>query len=304
MVQQDTPRLQPLLESEIGQHVKGKVAIVTGGASGIGEAIVRFLAHLEAYVVIADINETLGRKVQREAGGNVTFIKCDVTQWKDNLELFRQTYEKHGRIDIVTLNAVEDPEVIFANDPASDLVKDAKGRVQYNYLADEREGTGEDSPLKPPTTKIFDVNITGYTYGMKLAVHYLAKSGGGGRIIVVGSSTSYMAIPIEPLYVASKHAELGLARATSQMSEVRDNGISIGFVAPFLVRSPLTQYVVDLEFVRKNCPLSEMKDVTDAVGILLSTPAEKANGMSVCILGQTLTELEGPVGQHIQALLF
>lgn len=303
MSQRDTPRLQPLLENQITEHIKGKVAIVTGGASGIGEAIVRFFAHHDAHVVIADINETLGRKVQREAGGNAAFTKCDVTQWKDNLELFHQTYENYGRVDIVVLNAVEDPEVIFANDPEGDLVKEAKAQVQYNYLADERDGNREDSPLKPPTTKIFDVNITGYMYGMKLAVHYLTKNG-GGRIIVVGSSTSYMAIPIEPLYVASKHAELGLARATSQMSEVRENGISVGFIAPFLVRSPLTQYVVDLEFVRKNCPLSEMKDVTDAVGILLSTPAEKANGMSVCILGQTLTELEGPIGQYVQSLLF
>ncbi|KAH7148228.1 hypothetical protein EDB81DRAFT_841869 [Dactylonectria macrodidyma] len=296
-------KLQPAPPSQITNDVNGKVAIVTGGAQGLGEAIVRFLAHHGAKVIIADINETAARKVERELASNVSFVKCDVTQWTHNVELFHQTCEKFGKIDIVVLNAVEDPEVIFANDPASTLVQEAQMQVQYNYLANEREGRSEDSPLKPPTTKIFDVNITGYMYGMKLAVHYLAKNP-GGRIIVLGSSTSYMAIPIEPLYVASKHAELGLARATSQMAEVRDNGISIGFVAPFLVRSPLTQYVVDLEFVRKNCPLSELEDVTNAVGILLTTPIEKANGMSVAILGQTLTEMEEPVTQYVQSLLF
>ncbi|KAF4987900.1 hypothetical protein FDECE_15257 [Fusarium decemcellulare] len=303
MSPQTTPRLEPSPKAQVTDSVKGKAAIVTGGAQGIGEAIVRYLAQHGAQVVIADINETLARKVTREVGGNVAFERCDVTQWTDNLELFRRTHEKYGKIDIVVLNAVEDPEVIFANDPELDLVKEAKTQVQYNYLADEREHGNKDAPLKPPTTKIFDVNITGYMYGMKLAVHYMAKNP-GGRIIVLGSSTSYMAIPMEPLYVASKHAELGLARATCQTSEVVDNGISIGFVAPFLVRSPLTQYVVDLDFVRQNCPLSEMEDVTNAVGIILTTPAREANGMSVCVLGQTLTELEKHVGQYVQSLLF
>ncbi|KAF7536049.1 hypothetical protein G7Z17_g13106 [Cylindrodendrum hubeiense] len=156
--------------------------------------------------------------------------------------LFQQTYAKFGKIDIVFLNAVEDPEVNFVNDPTNNLVKEARTQVQYNYPANARENGNEDSPLKPPITKIFDVNITGYMYGMKLAVHYLVKNP-GGRIIVFGSSTPYIAIAIELLYVTSKYAELGLVRATAQMSEFRDNGISIGFVVSFLVRSPLTQYV-------------------------------------------------------------
>ncbi|KAM5385712.1 hypothetical protein ACJZ2D_000911 [Fusarium nematophilum] len=274
MPQQITPRLQPASAGQVTSKVKGtKVK---------GKPITALKLSLPT------INETAARKVQREVGENVAVAKCDVTQWTQNLGLFRHTHEKYGKIDIVVLNAVEDPEVVLANDPATDIT---------------RESDGQDSPLKPPTTKIFDVNIAGYMYGMKLAVHYLAKNS-GGYIITVGSSTSFVAIPIEPLYVASKHAELGLARATSQMSEVREKGIAIGFVAPFLVRSPLTQYVVDLDFLRKNCPLSEMEDVTNAVGIILTTPIDKANGMSVCILGQTLTELEAPVSQHVQSLLF
>lgn len=303
MSSKDANKLEPPAQGLVKKHVSGKVAIITGGAQGLGAAIATFLAANGAQVVIADINETAGRKLQREIGDDAIFTKCDVTQWSDNLELFRRTQERFGHIDIVVLNAVEDPEVILANDPETHFYKEAKVQVQYNYLANEREGGSKDSPFKAPTTKIFDVNITGYMYGMKLAVHYLSKAK-GGRIVVIGSSTSYMAIPIEPLYVASKQAELSLARATSHMSEVLDNGIAIGFVAPFLVRSPLTQYVVDLEHLKRNCPLSELEDVTNAVSILLTTPTEKANGMSVAILGQTLTELEGVVSRTLQSLLF
>lgn len=83
-------------------NLKGRTAIVTGGASGIGLAYVRKLIEAGAYVVIADVNEEGGKKVQEEMGKAAVFVKCDVCKWSDQLAVFKQAIElsPEGQIDI------------------------------------------------------------------------------------------------------------------------------------------------------------------------------------------------------------
>ena len=80
-------------------RLRNKVAIVSGGASGIGEGTVRLFAQEGAQVVVADINETLGRKVAeevRQAGGDATFIRLDVSREEEWDSAIRQMLERYG----------------------------------------------------------------------------------------------------------------------------------------------------------------------------------------------------------------
>src|ERR1700743_13537 len=89
------------------ENVKGKTAIVTGGANGIGEAYVRALSKAGAYVVIADLNEEAGNKLQKEFSKTSAFVRCDVLSWNDQLNAFKKAIElsPDSEIDIVIANA-------------------------------------------------------------------------------------------------------------------------------------------------------------------------------------------------------
>ncbi|KAH6714356.1 putative 3-hydroxyacyl-CoA dehydrogenase [Leptodontidium sp. MPI-SDFR-AT-0119] len=93
---------------EFNKHVsslKGKVLVLTGGASGIGEALTHEATKRGAQVVFGDINTELGERVASLSGA--AFVKCDVTSYQDVLSLFKEALRKHGRIDHAVANAPE-----------------------------------------------------------------------------------------------------------------------------------------------------------------------------------------------------
>ncbi|KAK3175415.1 hypothetical protein Dsin_032970 [Dipteronia sinensis] len=124
-----------------------KVAIVTGGAQGIGFAIVQLLADAGAKVVIADVDENIGIEATKRCGRGSTFIKCDVTSWDDQVHLFEETMSAHGRIDLVVCNAAINPEL--TDTPDSGLKSSPNGDP----------ATGPKY-LHPFLKKILDVNFT------------------------------------------------------------------------------------------------------------------------------------------------
>lgn len=167
--------------------------------------------------------------------------------------------------------------------------------VEYNYLADEETSDDGTTRLKKPSTKIFDINIDSIVYGLKLAIHPMKGKGRGGRIVVVGSAVSYVPVPSQPLYTASKHAVLGLVRSTSLIKEVFQSGIATSMVAPWLT---LTSMVEGLEEtlspdISKNFP----EDVAWAIAHAASAPAETVNGKGFWIRGKTISEVEGAYGK-------
>lgn len=90
--------------------LKGKTAIVTGGASGLGREYVRALAKAGVHVVIADLSEENGKKVQQETSGSTTFVRCNVTSWDDQLAMFKKAREfsPNKEIDIVVVRDLND----------------------------------------------------------------------------------------------------------------------------------------------------------------------------------------------------
>ncbi|OAL38896.1 hypothetical protein AYO20_01647 [Fonsecaea nubica] len=174
-------------------------AIVTGGSSGIGDALVRHLVSLNWRVVVADINPP------KESLPESLFVKTDITSWQDQADMFKQAYAWSGRLDFVALNAgVDHGDDVFGN---------LSGDV--------------DRPPSRPDTRPFEVNVTGTFYGIKLAAHYMTvpsthsdKPKPGGKIIITASGGGIFPIPILPQYTASKHALVGLVRALARINAV------------------------------------------------------------------------------------
>ncbi len=196
--------------------LKGRTAIVTGGASGIGLAYVRALANAGAYVVIADIDEDGGRKVESEVGKNSAFVKCNVLTWSDQLAAFKKAIDlsPDKQIDIVVANAG-----ISGNDTIA--VNDAE--------ADEPE---------EPKLLTLDINTIGVFYTTKLALFYFKKQQAqlnDGRkrdrnLVLQASLAGYLDLPA-PQYQASKFAVRGLMRALRRTET--NSGVRVNLIAPW-----------------------------------------------------------------------
>ncbi|GAA5947690.1 hypothetical protein JCM3765_001036 [Sporobolomyces pararoseus] len=218
---------------------KGKNAIVTGGASGIGLGITKHLLEQGANVVIADLNAVAGAKVIEELkettssgqSGRVEFCACDVTSWASVCEVFQFTYLKFDRrIDYVFANAgVAQMREMRSSDethfstfaPPSDL----------STLVDH-----------PPSLTVVRVNLDGVLYTVSAALSYFRRqekdeNGWRGKIVCTGSNASFYPFPNDALYGASKHAVLGLCK--SMGPKIFDEGITINCFGPSVVATAL-----------------------------------------------------------------
>jgi len=276
-------QLQPPSTEEVRSAVLSKVAIVTGAAQGIGFAIAELLAISGAKVIIADIDGNLGKQAQDKIGYGTLFIKCDVTSWNNQIDLFRRTIETHGRIDLVICNAGVNPELMVY----PDLHGEDSTSAKYDFLSDILDEKNQGL-LHCPTGKIFDVNFTGVVYNIKLAMYHMLRE--GGRIVVIGSTGSYFAIPNMPLYAASKHAVLGLIRATSRRAECLEHGISISMVAPSITETRMTMEIS--KELPETVVISSAHDIACAVSIAVTQPKENINGKSLWVQGHACIEVE------------
>ncbi|KAF4633701.1 hypothetical protein G7Y89_g4413 [Cudoniella acicularis] len=182
------------------------VAIVTGGSSGIGLALVQHLVSLEWSVVIADIHPP------QESISNTLFIQTDISSWEQQANMFKQAYAWSKRLDFCALNAgIDDRDDIFST-------------LSYDI----------NKPPGKPNTSTFSVNLTGTYYGIKLAAHYMTLSSQeagkpkpGGKIIITASGAGLFPIPAIPQYTASKHALVGLVRSLAGSKSALDPKINI-----------------------------------------------------------------------------
>jgi NAD(P)-dependent dehydrogenase (short-subunit alcohol dehydrogenase family) len=180
--------------------LRDKVAIVTGGASGLGRATALALAEAGARVVVADLDAQGGREVAEMIDGH--FRACDVSDLDANRALVDFTQERYGGVDIAFLNAGV-----------------ATGC-----------GVGDDFDLAR-YRRAMGANLDGVVFGTHAVLPAL-RARGGGSIVATASLAGLAAVPLDPLYAANKHAVVGLARSLGPAlapDNVRFNAVCPGF---------------------------------------------------------------------------
>ena len=195
-------------------RLKGKVAVVTGSAEGIGEATARLFAQEGAKVVVADINEDKGRQVAREvreSGGEAVFIRLDVTSEDNWKSLMIETVEKYSKLNILVNNA------------------------GISRIADVENTTLED------WNATMAVNATGVFLGTKHAILNMKNNGELCSIVNRSSIDGQVAEPDLFAYCASKGAVTTLTKSAALSCGARGYTIHVNSVHPAYVHTAMTK---------------------------------------------------------------
>ena len=250
-------------------QLNGKVALITGAASGIGHAIAKRYLEAEGRVVIADLNVDGATKAARELAGNKSAIGLgmDVSNEDQVNAGVAKTIEAFGRVDVLVSNA----------------------GIQIVYPI-------EDFPFAD-WKKLLAIHLDGAFLTTKACVKHMYKQN-SGALIYMGSVHSHEASPLKSAYVAAKHGILGLARVMAKEGathNVRANVICPGFVRTPLVDKQIPEQAKELgiseERVVKEVMLAETVDkefttVEDVAELALFLAAFETNaltGQSICV---------------------
>ena len=210
---------------DTGTRLAGKVAIVTGGASGIGAETARVFADQGATVVLCDVNDALGQSIAEEigakSGGAAEYRSLQVTNEDQWAALVGAVEEAHGRIDILTNIAG-----ISGRDPAQN--------IQTTLTAG---GLLEDQSLEK-WNQIMEVNATGTFLGTRAAIAPMRRAG-GGSIVNISSICGI----IGSFANAAYHASKGAVRIFSKAAAIQyaPDKIRVNSIHPGFVDTPMTQ---------------------------------------------------------------
>ncbi|MDF9513062.1 SDR family NAD(P)-dependent oxidoreductase [Bacillus paranthracis] len=186
-----------------------RVAIITGGASGIGKALAIQLANKDIFVIIADINETSGQEL--------------VNNIKNNNQLARFEY-----LDVTNAESVEELIIKIVNE---------FGRIDYMFNNAGIAMYGEVFDMSLDNWKhIIEINLLGVIYGTQLAYQFMKKQG-FGHIINTASATGLGPAPLCTAYATTKHAIVGLT--TSLHYEAEEYGVNVSVLCPTFVDTPI-----------------------------------------------------------------
>lgn len=245
--------------------MEGKVALITGAASGIGEETVRLFAEHGAFVVIADVQDDLGNQVAASIGlDKVSYRHCDVRDEKQVEETVSYTVEKYGKLDILFSNA--------------GIIGSVTGILELDM--DDFDN-------------IMATNVRGVAATIKHAGRAMVAKNVRGSIICSGSVASCLGGTGPHGYTTSKHAIVGLVRGTC--SELGVYGIRVNSVSPYGVATPLSckAYNFEPSQVEANiCSTSNLKGIVlkarhiaDAVLFLASDDSAYISGQNLAVDG-------------------
>ncbi|KAI5388677.1 hypothetical protein KIW84_074373 [Lathyrus oleraceus] len=193
------------------KRLEGKVALITGGASGIGEATARLFSQNGAKVVIADIQDDQGHSVCQELHkSSASYVHCDVTNEKDIENAVNTAVSKYGKLDIMFNNA----GIVGVNNT---------NILEYELSEFQR---------------VINVNLVGVFLGTKHASRVMIPAR-RGSIINTASICGSIGGAATHGYTSSKHAVVGLTRNTAV--ELGPIGIRVNCVLPYVVLSPMAK---------------------------------------------------------------
>lgn len=232
--------------------LKDKVALITGGSSGIGRAVALAWAREGAKVVVSDVDrgggeETVGQV--RTAGGEAIFIAADVGKPEECEALVRGAVEQFGRLDIACNNAgIGGPQA-----PTADYPLDGWAQV-------------------------IGINLSGVFYGMKYQLPAMLKND-GGAIINMASILGAVGFAGAPAYAAAKHGVVGLTQTAAL--EYSAQGVRINAVGPGFIHTPMISALEDNKAVNDMLvaahPIGRLGRAEEVAELVLWLSSEKAS---------------------------
>jgi len=246
----------------MSQRLAGKVALVTGGNSGLGLAAAQLFAAEGAHVYISGRREPELQAAAKLIGHGAVAIRADISRLSDLDALYAKIAEKHGRLDILFANA----------------------------------GLGEFLPLDQVTEahfdKIFDVNVKGTLFTVQKALPLLVR---GASIVMNGSMVSVLGVPAFGVYAATKAAIRSFARTWAV--DLKPRGVRVNVVSPGTVVTPgykseLGLSDAQIEQMKKDAEVNVPSgrtgtpdEIAKAVLFLASSDSSYVNGVELFVDG-------------------
>ena len=255
----------------MAKELAGRVAIVTGGASGLGRAIVERFVEEGAQVVIADVDTEAGKALASELGSAASFQPTDVADTGEIQHAVDVAVEELGGLDVMVNNA-------------------GIGGSHQRFLEDDFEDFG----------RTMAVNVFGVMVGCQRAARYMAEHG-GGTIVNITSIGGINAGPGVMAYRASKAAVIHLTKSIA--IELARSGIRVNCIAPAHIPTAMNATFDQEAIVRAMQPLQRLaspRDVAEAVLYLVSDRAAQLTGVVLPVDGGTTA---GPPPRPMKDLL-
>ncbi|GAB6087677.1 2-dehydro-3-deoxy-D-gluconate 5-dehydrogenase KduD [Alkaliphilus crotonatoxidans] len=242
--------------------LKGKVAMVTGGNSGIGKAIATGLAKAGADLFIYTYSSEGDEEMRREIeamGSKIAFFQGNLMKEQDAMEAVEKCIEAYGRVDIVVNNA---------------------GTIHRAPILE-----GENEAWK----RVIDLNLSAIYYISKVAGKYMTAQK-SGKIINIASMLSFQGGKFVPSYTASKHGVAGLTKAFA--NELADSNVQINAIAPGYIETANTAPIRADE--KRNAEIlgripagrwGKPEDLAAAAVFLASSASDYMNGHILCVDG-------------------
>ncbi|MBM5799531.1 MAG: glucose 1-dehydrogenase [Cyanobacteria bacterium K_DeepCast_35m_m2_023] len=242
----------PYANETLASFLRGKVAIVTGGNSGIGKAIVECLAELGAKVVIdyrshPEATEEIEREIG-SFGGCSLGVQADVSKLDDLQRLVQAAVERYGRLDVMVNNAGIETRTSILDTTPDDF------------------------------DKVLDVNLRGVFFATQFAAQQMIAQGGGGRIINISSVHEDWPMPNNTPYCCAKGGVRMMTRTAAL--ELAPHGITVVNVGPGAVATPINDSTMNnpelLAKLNAAIPLGRMaqpEEIASVVGFLASDAA-------------------------------
>jgi len=249
--------------------VEGKIALVTGGGSGIGRATALTFAREGAKVVVADVVVDGGEETVRlikAAGGEAMFVKADMAKAAEVEAMVQKAVATYGRLDCAHNNAG---------------IEGATGRT-----ADYREEDWD---------RVISINLTGVWFCLKYEIAQMLKQG-GGAIVNTASDAGLLGVPQMPAYVASKHGVVGLTKTAAL--EYAKAGIRVNAVCPGVIKTPMVDRITGQRAGRAERmaaaePVGRMgkpEEIAEAVVWLCSDAASFVTGLPMPVDGGIIAQ--------------
>ena len=231
---------------------EGKVALITGGASGIGLATAKRLRAEGAAVTIADLDEARGKPAAEAIGADFAVLDVsDPVAWSETID---GVVARHGGLDLAHLNA---------------------GVTTYPASGEEFIASFDIAELPDESyRRILGANVDGVVFGARAAVPAI-EARGGGALVVTASAAGVIAFPPDPIYTLTKHAVVGFVRALAPA--LVDKKISVSAILPGVVDTNLLS--------------NGFADTAREMGIAVIPPEHIADGVVKVLTGGTTGKL-------------